>query len=226
MGIKRQTHRVRVKILLLRCSTNVRNQQRKTWGWNFYRLLSHYGKHISPQFDNSIARIILLFLPQIRSLTRLVVDFFLCRKCGKHIPIICLLSSHSIFFFYFLFGLSSSLRFGWKFVEKKANGATSKRKTIELCEWVCVSYNANISSLSLSYLWGSVFFGSFYLSFFRPSFSNVISNRCFIFHMIFYSIFSSFRMMHGVCGTQWQCMVTLTCHWLYHFECFILSLLR
>lgn len=83
---------------------------------DFYRLLSHYGN------------------TYLRSSAILCVDF--CWKCGKHIPIICLL------FIWF------SLRVHWNFEKWRKQ---RERETIE------VVVRANISSLSLSYLSGSLF---------------------------------------------------------------------
>lgn len=71
-----------------------------------------------------------------RSLGWLLI--FLGRKCGKHIPIICLLSSCSIFSFIF-FRVCSSLQFGCEFCgkeSKKGDKWKKNNRTLGVC--VCV----------------------------------------------------------------------------------------
>lgn len=155
---------------------NVEISQRKTWGWNFYRLLSHYGKHISPQFGNAHRTAVL-----VPSHIRLVVDFFAENVVSTFQSFVCYLVVR-IFFCYFLFGFFfPRIRLEVFVCGKESEWGDKWKKTIELCKSLCVAqskYFKSIIAISLEVVFFLV--RSIYLSF-RPLFSNCYLKSVFYF---------------------------------------------
>lgn len=82
-------------------------------------------------------------------------------------------------------------------MEKKANRATSERKTIELCEFVCVVESKYFKSIIVISV-GVGFFCSFILFIFLSSFIF----ECYLKSVFYFSC--DFLLNLSQCGTQWH----------------------